>query len=86
MQHFTRNGTDQYVKTVHQTPLLHIESNLDWLGLLSPIHAQSSQQRSGQITLQPVLLNKPKFLKATNNTEIGKIEISMSMVVEALSL
>ena len=39
------------VKTVHQTSLLHIESNLDRLGLLSPTHDQRSQQQSGQITL-----------------------------------
>ena len=50
------------VKMVHQTFLLHIESNLDRLGLLSPTHGQRSQQQSGQITLQPVLINKSKFL------------------------
>ena len=54
------------VKTVHQTSLLHIESNLDRLGLLSPTHGQRSQQQSGQITLQPVLINKSKLLKATH--------------------
>ena len=52
------------VKTVHQTCLLHIESSLDRLGMLSPTHDQRSQQQSGQITLQPVLINKSKFLKA----------------------
>ena len=52
------------VKTVHQTSLLHIESNLDRLGLLSPTHGQRSQQQSRQITLQSVLTNKSKFLKA----------------------
>ena len=31
------------VKTVHQTSLLHIESNLDRLGLLSPTHGQRSR-------------------------------------------
>ena len=61
------------IKTVHQTSLLHIESSLDRLGLLSPTHDQRSQQQSGQITLQPVLINKSKFLKATNRTEIRKI-------------
>ena len=50
------------VKTDHQTSLLHIESNLDRLGILSPTHGQRSQQQSGQITLQPVLINKSKFL------------------------
>ena len=32
------------VETVYQTSLLHIESNLDPLGLLSPTHGQRSQQ------------------------------------------
>ena len=63
------------VKTVNQTSLLHIESNLDLLGLLSPTHDQRSQQQSGRITLQPVLINKSEFLKATHCTKIRKIEI-----------
>ena len=54
------------IKTVHQTSLLHIESNLDRLGMLSPTHDQRSQQKTGKITLQPVLINKSKFLKATH--------------------
>ena len=57
------------IKTVHQTSLLHIESSLDRLRLLSPTHDQRSQQQSGKITLQPVLINKSKFLKATHRTE-----------------
>ena len=40
------------VKTVHQTSLLHIESNLNRLRLLSPTHGQRFQQQSGQITFQ----------------------------------
>ena len=69
------------VKTVHQTSLLHTESNLDRLGLLSPAHGQRSQQQSGQITLQSVLINKSKlFVEATHFTEIKKIEIPRSMV------
>ena len=72
------------VKTVHQTSLFHMESNLDRLGLLSPTHSQPSQQQSGQITLQSVLI-KPKFLKAPHHTEKKKNEIPRSMVVEALS-
>ena len=72
------------VKTVHQTSLLHIESNLDRLGMLSPTYDQRCQQTTGKITLQPVLINKSKFLKATHCTEIRKVEISRSMVVEAL--
>ena len=51
--------------------LLHNESNLDRLGLLSPTHDQRSQQQTGQITLQPVLINKPKFLKATLMEGLG---------------
>ena len=54
------------IKTIHQTSLLHIESNLDRLGMLSPTHDQRSQQKTGKITLQPVLINKSKFLKATH--------------------
>ena len=34
------------IKTVHQTSLLHIESNLDQLGMLSPTHDQRSQQKN----------------------------------------
>ena len=64
--------------------LLHIDSNLNRPGLLSPAHGQLSQQQSGQITLQSVLINKPKFFKAIHHTEI-KIEIPRSMAVEALS-
>ena len=73
------------VKTVHQISLLHIESNLDRLGLFSPTHGQRFQQQSGLITLQSVLINTLKFFKATHHTEIRKIEIPRSMVVEALS-
>ena len=62
--------TSTNVKTVHQTSLLLIESNLDRLGLLSPTHGQRSQQQSGQITFQSVLINKPRFLKAPRHAEI----------------
>ena len=68
------------VKTVHQTSLLHIESNLDRLELLLPPHSQRSQQQSEQITLQSILINKPKFLKATHYTEMWKIEASKSIM------
>ena len=72
-------------KTVRQTSLLQIESNLDRLGLLSPTHDQQrSQQQSGQITLQPVLINKSRFLEATHRTQVKRVEVPMSMVVEAL--
>ena len=72
------------IKTVHQTFLLHIESNFDRLGMLSPTHDQRSQQKKENITLQPVLISKSKFLKATDCTEIRKVEIPRSMVVEAV--
>ena len=63
------------IKTVRQTSLLHIESNLDRLGLLSPTHDQRSQQQTGQIAFQPVLINKSKFLKAsTHCTKTRKLK------------
>ena len=71
------------IKTVHQISLLHIESSLDRPGLLSPTHDQRSQQQTGQSTLQPVLINESKFLKATHCTKIRKIKLPKSM--EALS-
>ena len=73
------------VKTVHQTSLLHIESNLDRLGLLSATHDQRSQQQSKQTTLQLVLVNTSNFIKATHRTKIRKIEIPRPMVVKTLS-
>ena len=60
------------VETVHQISLFHIESNPDRLRLLSPTNGQRSQQQSGQITLQSVLINTPWLLKATHHTEIRK--------------
>ena len=48
------------IRTNHQTSLLYIESNLDQVGLLSPTQDQCSQQQTGQIALQPVLINKSK--------------------------
>ena len=62
------------IKTVHQTSLLRIEGNLDRLGLLSPTHDQRSQQQTGQIALQPILINKSKFLKATHCTKVKKLK------------
>ena len=67
VRHFTGHDTN-HVDPVHQTSLFHTESNSDRLGLLSPTHGQRSRQQSGQITLQSVLINKPKFLKATHHT------------------
>ena len=65
MRHTLQVMAPTSVKMVHQISLLHIESNPDPHGLLSPTHGQRSQQQSGKITLQSVLINKPKFLKAT---------------------
>ena len=74
------------VKTVHQTFLLHIESNIDRLALFSPTHGQRSQQKREQVTLQSVLINKSEFLKATHRTEIRKPELPRSGVGGALEL
>ena len=82
MLHFTSNGKDQF-QNDSSTSLLNIKSNLDRVGLLSPTHDQRSQQ-SREITLQPILINKPKFLKATRHAEKKEIGIQRSMVVEAL--
>ena len=71
------------LKTVHQTSLLHIESNFDRLGMLSPTHDQQRpHKKKRKNTLQAVLINKSKFFKATHCTEIRKIEIPRFMVVE----
>ena len=59
------------IKTVHQTSLLHIESNLDRLGMLSPIHDQRSQQNPEKLR-KNYFVNKSKILKATHCTEIRK--------------
>ena len=39
-------------------PLLHIKSNPDVLGLLSPTYGQHSKKSNRQITLQSILINK----------------------------
>ena len=73
-------------KAFHQTFLLHIESTPDRHELFSPTHGQRSQQQSGQMSLQSVLINKPMFLKATRRAKRRRIEIiRKSMEVEALS-
>ena len=48
------------VERVHQNSSFHIESNLDRLGLLLPTHGQRSQQQSGRITLQSVLIQQAR--------------------------
>ena len=52
---------------------------------VSPTRGQHSQQQSGEITLQLVLINKPEFVKATRHSETGKNQIPRSMVVEVLN-
>ena len=82
MRRFTGNGTDQ--------------CRNDSSNVLNPYREQPRSTRivvayprsafSGtkqQITLHSVLINKPKFLKATHHTKIRKTEIPRSMVVEA---
>ena len=73
------------VKTVNQTSLLYIESNLDRLETPSPTHGQRPQQQIGRITLQSGLINKPEFFKATHRIEIRKSELPRSMVLAASS-
>ena len=74
------------VKTVRQTSLLNIKSNLDRVGLLSLIYDRRSQQQNGHITRRSVLINAPsKVFKATHHVEIRKREMLRSMVVEALN-
>ena len=75
----TSNGTDLFnVKTVHSSSNLltpYREQPLDRLGLLSPTHDQRSQQQIKQITLQQsVLINRSKFLEATQRKKIRKID------------
>ena len=66
------------IETVNRTSLFQVESNLDKLGLLSPTHGQRSQQQRGKITLQSVLINTAKFLKAIHHTETKTIENRIS--------
>ena len=74
------------IKTVHQTSLLHIESNLDRLGMLSPTHDQRSQQKTGK-NYAPTSFDQQVQVSQGHTfcTEIRKIEIPRSMVVEALN-
>ena len=70
MRYFTSNGTDQsmskrFIKSYYISRATSIDSDCCRLSTAG----QSSQQQSGQITLQSVLIDKPKFLKATHHTE-----------------
>ena len=72
-------------KTVHQTSFTPYreQPRANRIVVAYPRPAFSATNRTN--TFQPVLINKCKFLKATYRTKIRKIEISRSMVVEALS-
>ena len=74
------------IKTVHQTSLLHIESNLDRLGMLSPTHDQRSQQKNRK-NYAPTSFDQQVQVSQGHTfcTEIRTIEIPRSMVVEALN-
>ena len=73
-------------KTVHQTSFTPCreQPRSTRIVVAYPRPAFSATNRTN--TFQPVLINNySKFLKATHRTKIRKIEISRSMVVEALS-
>ena len=75
MQKFINNDITN-AKTVHQTSLLHIKSNLDRLGLLPPTHGQRSQlqadkSRSNQFLYRcKMALAVKKSLKTKNCEEV----------------
>ena len=55
------------IKTVHQTSLLHSRAtSIDSECCRLPTTSVLSKKKNGKITLQPVLINKSKFLKATH--------------------
>ena len=85
MRQFTRNDTSQYPNGSHKTSFIYIENNTDRLGSLPSTHGQRSQERSGRITFQPVLINNPNFLEDTRYTEIRKIVVTGFMAVKALN-
>ena len=72
-------------KTVHQTSFTPYreQPRSTRIVVAYPRPAFSATNRAN--TFQPVLINNSKFLKATHRTKIRTIEISRSMVVEALS-
>ena len=59
----TSIGTDQY-QNGSSNLLTPYREQLDRLEMLPPTDGQRSQQQTGKITLQPVLINKSKFFKA----------------------
>ena len=84
----TSNGTDQYQNGSSNllTPYREqLRSTRNVVAYPRPTFSAKNRKNYGKITLQPVLINKSKILKATHRTEIRKNEIPRSMVVEALS-
>ena len=63
------------IKTVHQTSLLLIESNLDRLGMLSPTHDQRSQQKKRK-NYAPTSFDQQVQVSQGHTfcTEIGKLK------------
>ena len=84
----TSNGTDQYQNGSSNLLTPYREqprSTRNVVAYPRPTFSAKNRKNYGKITLQPVLINKSKILKATHCTEIRKNEIPRSMVVEALS-
>ena len=84
----TSNGTDQYQNGSSNLLTPYREqprSTRNVVAYPRPTFSAKKRKNYGKITLQPVLINKSKILKATHCTEIRKNEIPRSMVVEALS-
>ena len=68
------------VKADRQISLLHIESNPDRLGLIIVVaYARPAFSAT-------VLINKPKFLKASRHAEIRKLVVPRSKAIEAFEL
>ena len=81
----TSNGTDQYQNGSSNLLTPYREqprSTRNVVAYPRPTFSAKKRKNYGKITLQPVLINKSKILKATHCTEIRKNEIPRSMVVE----
>ena len=65
------------IKAVHQTSLLHIESNLDRLGMLQPTHDQRSQQKNGKLCSNQFWINKSKFLNEFNQARVHHLKLGI---------
>ena len=87
MRHFTSDDTGQCQNGFVKPPYSILRAtSIDSECCPLPTANVLSNKQSGSITLQSVLVKTPKFLKATRDAEIWKIEIPRSMVaVKALS-